>query len=81
MASYASFPVCHPARPKRIGSGNRRLGNPSASNTHSKSRDSKQLLPVGRAELSPTSARQNQQTTPRPEWRLVKGGHRLMLFS
>ena len=29
MATFASFAVCHPARPKQIGSGNRRLGNPS----------------------------------------------------
>lgn len=25
MATYASFAVCHPARPKRLGTGNSRL--------------------------------------------------------
>jgi len=27
MATYASFSVCHPVRPKWIGSGNRQFGN------------------------------------------------------
>lgn len=32
MDTLACYPVCHPARPKQIGSGNRRLGNPSPIN-------------------------------------------------
>ena len=50
MATFASFTVCHPARPQQIGSGNRRLGNPR-SNT---------------CRLDFAFLNNNQQTTPRP---------------
>lgn len=56
VRARVSYPVCHPARPKRIGSGNRRLENPSPITPQSTARDSNQLLPVGWAELSPSSS-------------------------
>lgn len=65
MDTLACYPVRRPARPKRIGSGNRRLGSPSPITLQSTPRDLNQSIRVGKA-AAPKFCPQRQLTNSDP---------------